>query len=107
MKITVRQVGSGGGDVLVCALWNDRSTCDEDGYHSHNDGWRGDNDHNDVQVEFVVRLPAGVKIDASTVNGGVTVDGVDVDRRGAHGEWRNRRPVHRRCRDARAPPTAT
>lgn len=76
VKITVRQVGSGGGDVLVCALWNDRSTCDEDGYHSHNDGWRGDNDRNDVQVEFVVRLPAGVKIDASTVNGGVTVDGV-------------------------------
>jgi hypothetical protein len=76
VKITVRQVGSGGGDLLVCALWNDRSTCDEDGYHSHNDGWRGDNDRNDVQVEFVVRLPAGVKIDASTVNGGVTVDGV-------------------------------
>jgi hypothetical protein len=76
VKITVRQVGSGSGDVLVCALWNDRSTCDEDGYHSHNDGWRGDNDRNDVQVEFVVRLPAGVKIDASTVNGGVTVDGV-------------------------------
>src|ERR1019366_4491170 len=76
VKISVRQVGSGGGDVLICALWNDRSTCDEDGYHSHNDGWRGDNDRNDVQVEFVVRLPAGVKIDASTVNGGVTVDGV-------------------------------
>ena len=76
VKITVRQMGSGGGDVLVCALWNDRSTCDEDGYHSHNDGWTGNNDRNDVQVEFVVRLPAGVKIDASTVNGGVTVDGV-------------------------------
>jgi hypothetical protein len=77
VKITVRQVGSGGGDLLICALWNDRSTCDEDGYHSHNDGWRwGENDRNDVQVEFVVRLPAGVKIVASTVNGRVSVDGV-------------------------------
>lgn len=76
VKITVRQVGSGSGDVLVCALWNDRSTCDEDGYHSHNDGWRWNDDRNDVQVEFVVRLPAGVKIDASTVNGRVSVDGV-------------------------------
>ena len=75
VKITVRQVGSGGGDVLVCALWNDRSTCDEDGYHSHSDGWWRNNDHNDVQVEFVVRLPAGVKVDASTVNGGVEIEG--------------------------------
>jgi hypothetical protein len=76
VKITVRQVGSAGGDVLVCALWNDRSTCDEDGYHSHSDGWWGNNnDRNDVQVEFVVRLPAGVKIDASTVNGGVEIEG--------------------------------
>jgi hypothetical protein len=75
VKITVRQVGSGGGDVIVCALWNDRSTCDEDGYHSHSDGWWRNNDHNDVQVEFVVRLPAGVKVDASTVNGGVEIAG--------------------------------
>jgi hypothetical protein len=75
VKITVRQVGSGGGDVLVCALWNDRSSCDEDGYHSRGDSWFGDRDHNDVQVEFVVRLPAGVKVDASTVNGGVEIDG--------------------------------
>ena len=80
VKITVRQVGSAGGDVLVCALWNDRSTCDEDGYHSRNDGsWWNNNDRNDVQVEFVVRLPAGVKIDASTVNGGVEIDGATSD----------------------------
>ena len=75
VKITVRQVGSGNGDVLVCALWNDRSTCDEDGYHSHNDRWFGNNDRNDVAVDFTVRLPAGVKIDASTVNGGVEIEG--------------------------------
>ena len=76
VKITVRQVGSGGGDVIVCALWNERSSCDEDGYHSHNDGWWGNNNNrNDVQVEFVVRLPAGVKVDASTVNGGVDIEG--------------------------------
>jgi hypothetical protein len=79
VKITVKQVGSGNGDVLVCALWNDRSSCDEDGYHSHGDGWRGDDNHNDVSVEFVVRLPAGVKVDASTVNGDVNVDGATSD----------------------------
>jgi Putative adhesin len=81
VKITVKQVGPGNGDVLVCALWNDRSSCDEDGYHSHDNGWfRGDNDNrNDVSVEFVVRLPAGVKVDASTVNGSVDVDGATSD----------------------------
>lgn len=80
VKITVRQVGGNDGDVIVCALWNDRASCDEDGYHSHNDGWRGnDNNRNDVQVEFVVKLPAGVKIDASTVNGGVEVDGATAE----------------------------
>lgn len=79
VKITVKQVGSGNGDVLVCALWNDRSSCDEDGYHSHNDGWRDRDDRNDVSVEFTVRLPAGVKVDASTVNGSVRVDGATSD----------------------------
>jgi hypothetical protein len=80
VKITVKQVGSGSGDVLICALWSDRSSCDEDGYHSHSNGWfHNDNDRNDVSVQFVVTLPAGVKIDASTVNGGVDVDGVTSD----------------------------
>jgi hypothetical protein len=75
VKITVRQSGGNDGDVIVCALWNDRSSCDEDGYHSHSDGWWNNNNRNDVQVEFVVKLPAGVKVDASTVNGGVEIDG--------------------------------
>ncbi len=79
VKITVRQVGSAGGDVIVCALWNDRSSCDEDGYHSHDDDWFRSHENNDVQVEFVVRLPAGVKVDASTVNGGVEIDGATSD----------------------------
>ena len=78
VRITVTQVGSGKGDLLVCALWNDNSSCDEDGYHSHSDGWWRNN-HNDVSVEFTIRLPAGVKVDASTVNGLVDVDGATSD----------------------------
>ena len=78
VRITVTQVGSGKGDLLVCALWNDNATCDEDGYHSHRDGWRNDH-HDDVSVEFTVRLPAGVRVDASTVNGLVDVDGATSD----------------------------
>jgi Toastrack DUF4097 len=79
VKITVRQVGAGGGDVIACAVWNDRTTCDEDGYHSSRGDnwcwWVCNNNRNDVQVEFIVRLPAGVKIEATTVNGGIEIDG--------------------------------
>jgi hypothetical protein len=74
VKITVQQVGAGKGDVLVCALWRDGDRCDEDGYHSSHRGW-GDGDHNDTSVEFTVKLPAGVRMDGSTVNGAVDIDG--------------------------------
>ena len=28
------------GSILVCAFWTENATCDENGYQSHNDGWR-------------------------------------------------------------------
>ena len=66
------------GDVLVCVIYLDRNTrCDEDGYNVRgNDGW---GDHNDVSVELTVRLPKGVKTDASTVNGGLTIEGATAE----------------------------
>ncbi len=76
VQISVRQIGGGSGDVIVCALWNERSSCDEDGYHSRGDNWNWfNNSRRDVQVEFTIHLPRGVKINASTVNGGVEIDG--------------------------------
>ena len=78
VEIRVTQVGTDKGDVLVCAIWRDRDTrCDEDGYgtRSHVDGWfRGGRDQ-DTEVEFIVRLPAGVKVDARSTNGGIEIDG--------------------------------
>jgi hypothetical protein len=78
VEITVKQVGTGKGDVLVCAIWRDRDTrCDEDGYgtRSHFDGWFRNGRDQDTEVEFIVRLPAGVKVDASSTNGGIEIDG--------------------------------
>ena len=72
VRITVDK--SSGGDVLICALWGNESSCDEDGYSSHSHHHHGDDD-NDVSVEFTVQLPKGVNIATSTVNGGVSVDG--------------------------------
>ena len=83
VRISVEQTGSGRGDVLVCALWGERSTCDEGGVHNRRNAgrsfwdWRGND--NDVSVEFVVRLPAGVKLNATTVNGGLEIDGATAE----------------------------
>ena len=60
-----------GSNVTICALWNEGDTCDEDGYHSHND--HGRTDH--VSVHFTVKLPKGVRMNAGTVNGDVSVAG--------------------------------
>ena len=66
-----------GDDVLICALWNEESTCDENGIHSpRNTKW---NNRNDVSVHFTVHVPQGVRVDASTVNGGLSISGVTTD----------------------------
>jgi hypothetical protein len=77
--VTFRVVtfGPNKDNVLICALWDEDDECDEDGYHSHgNDRRRRDND---TAVEFEVRLPAGVKMDASTVNGGLEIEGARAE----------------------------
>ncbi|HEX2779349.1 MAG TPA: DUF4097 family beta strand repeat-containing protein [Gemmatimonadaceae bacterium] len=60
------------GGILVCALWGEDSSCDEQGSHSHNDN---DGRRNDTSVEFTVSLPAGVNMRAASVLGDVDVDG--------------------------------
>ncbi len=77
VKIIVTRSGAGNGDVVVCALWNENATCDESGYRSHSSWWR--QNHNDTSVEFTIRLPAGVKVNASTVNGALEIDGATSD----------------------------
>lgn len=75
VKITAEKTAR--GDILVCAIWEGRNTrCDEDGYRSSGDrdGWWGRRD-NDVSVQFTIYLPKGVKLDASTVNGGLEISG--------------------------------
>ena len=63
-----------GDNIVICALWEEGSTCDEEGIRSR----RGNrwNDRNDVSVHFTVRVPEGVRLNLSTVNGGIEIDGV-------------------------------
>ena len=81
VKITVEQRSSR-GDVVVCARWNDRTRCDEDGYsnNSKSDWWNHDNNRGkDVCVEFTVRLPKGVRVTASSVNGSLEIHGAESE----------------------------
>ena len=76
VRIEMRKVGD--DDVIICALWNDNTDCDEDGYRTRNDGHRnrrGD----EISVEFTVRLPEGVKLVTSTVNGSLRIDGATAE----------------------------
>ena len=60
--------------LTVCALWDAReSRCNEGGDYRMN-GVR----KNDVAVRFTVQLPRNIPVDASTVNGGLSVDGVSA-----------------------------
>src|SRR5262249_29360267 len=60
--------------LTVCAVWEARdSRCNEGGDYKMN-GVR----KNDVAVRFIVQLPRSLPVDASTVNGGLQVDGVSA-----------------------------
>lgn len=79
VRFTTQKVGPGDDDVLICALWGQNSDCDEHGYHSHSDEDYGGRRNNDVEVQFHVRVPRGVRVAMNTVNGSVHVDGATAE----------------------------
>jgi hypothetical protein len=79
VRIEARMAGNGRGDVIICAFWNEEATCDEEGYHSPRNRDRNRNRDNDVSVDFTVRVPVTARIEASTVNGEMYVNGTSGD----------------------------
>ena len=75
VRIEVNPSGERDGSMVVCALWNERTECDDRRYNSSSRNNRNDNDRNDVSVDFVVRVPPGVRVNVNTVNGDVAVAG--------------------------------
>jgi len=66
------------GDVTtICAVWPGQQDADGCNRRSHNDNdhWN----HNDVNVDFTVSVPAGVKFEGQTVNGSVGASGLLAD----------------------------
>jgi hypothetical protein len=73
--VRVEAVRLNSGDVAICAIWNDpQARCTETGVEQTNRRFRGL--HNDTQVSFTVRLPAGVHVNANTTNGSLTIAAV-------------------------------
>jgi hypothetical protein len=67
----VRMVAEEHADgVTVCAIYDDRSSCDAEG--------RGHNRDNDTQVDFEVRIPRGVQFIGRNVSGDVEATGLDA-----------------------------
>ena len=72
----VTNKGNGDGDVTICALWGHGGRCGEDGYRSRSKRsvfGKMFGGKNDVSVVFNVSVPRGVKLDATTVNGEITI----------------------------------
>jgi hypothetical protein len=77
-----KKFGPNDENIVICALWGERSECDEDGYRTRRDRNHDDERgmrNNDVSVEFRVLVPKGVKVGMHTINGDVTIDGATAD----------------------------
>lgn len=85
VRFDVQKFGPGNESVVICALWGERSSCDDRNYETRGD--RGIR-NNDVNVEFRVLVPKGVKVGVNTINGALAVDGAsaEVDAETVNGE---------------------
>lgn len=75
VEIRVEQDADG---VTICAVWPNQQSGSGCNGRSHND----DDDHNernDVNVEFTVTVPAGVRFEGQSVNGNVNATGLIAD----------------------------
>jgi hypothetical protein len=84
VTVEVTRVGTGEGDILVCALWRDITReCTENDYrteYNRRDRWnRNDRDDDDVSLELIVRVPEGVKLDVTSINGGLDISGATAE----------------------------
>ena len=65
-----------GGNVTICAIWENNSRCQEDGIERLH---RNDHNDNHSSVRFTVRVPRSLKVGAHSVNGGVSVKDVGAE----------------------------
>lgn len=77
VRIELKRVGE---DLVICALWNEESVCNDDGGISRSSSHFGlRNKSNDVSVKFKLRIPDGVKTNLSSVNGSISVSDASAE----------------------------
>ena len=70
------EVVQAGGNVTICAIWNDNARCEEGGMQSlHNN----ENNENHSSVRITVQVPKSVRVGAHSVNGAVSVHDVGAE----------------------------
>jgi hypothetical protein len=70
------EVVQAGGNVTVCAIWNNDSRCEDGGMQSlHRDG----NSKNHSNARITVQVPRAVRVGAHSVNGPVSVRDVGAE----------------------------
>ena len=66
------------GDVtIICAVWPNQQDTEGCNERSHNDNDHGN--HNNIEVDFTVSVPAGVRFEGRTVNGSIAANGLTAD----------------------------
>lgn len=70
------EVVQAGGNVTICAIWNDNSRCEDGGLDQRR---HGGNNETHSSVKFTVRVPRTVKVGAHSVNGAVSVRDVGTE----------------------------
>ncbi len=75
-EVTVEVVRDGEG-IVVCALYP--SAGRRENSCGRGRSYRMNTESNDVQVDFIIRIPSGITLEARTVNGGVHANGLDAD----------------------------
>ena len=83
------EVVQAGGNVTICAIWNDNARCEDGGVENFRNR---SNNENHTSVKITVRVPRTVKVGAHSVNGGVSVSevGAQVDAETVNGGVRVR-----------------
>jgi hypothetical protein len=70
------EVVQAGGNVTICAIWNNNSRCEDGGVEQLR---RNDHNDNHSSVKMTVQVPRSVRVGAHSVNGGVSVRDVGAE----------------------------
>src|SRR6202162_1321452 len=70
------EIVQAGGNVTICAIWNNSSRCEDGGMQSNR---RNNNNDTHSSVKITVQVPRGVRVGANSVNGGVSVRDVGAE----------------------------